>query len=126
MLEIPFGETSTYGEIVKRIERETGERVSAQAVGGAVGHNTFAIIVSCHRVFGSKKSLTGYAGGIDKKIEFLKIEGINEILCFCWQSLILWWMAVGTAWYFGTNKIQNSVKNFELGQNLSHLSQIIW
>lgn len=75
MLEIPFGETSTYGKIAKQIEIETGKKVSAQAVGGAVGHNSISIIIPCHRVLGSNRSLTGYAGGINKKIELLKNEG---------------------------------------------------
>ena len=53
-----------------------GRRVSAQAVGGAVGHNPISIIIPCHRVVGTNGSLTGYAGGIDKKIELLKLEGV--------------------------------------------------
>lgn len=79
MLKIPFGETTTYGKIAKQIEKETGKKVSAQAVGGAVGHNSISIIIPCHRVLGSKASLTGYAGGIDKKIELLKLEGIDVL-----------------------------------------------
>lgn len=51
--------------------------MSAQAVGGAVGHNKISILVPCHRVVGSDRSLTGYAGGIEKKAELLKLEGIN-------------------------------------------------
>lgn len=74
---IPFGETITYGSIAKQLEKETGKRVSAQAVGGAVGHNPISIIVPCHRVVGSSGSLTGYAGGIDKKIELLRLEGVD-------------------------------------------------
>lgn len=77
MLDIPFGKTSTYGKIAKQIEKETGKRVSAQAVGGAVGHNSISIIIPCHRVLGSNTSLIGYAGGINKKIELLKLEGVN-------------------------------------------------
>ena len=77
MLDIPFGKTTTYGKIAKQIEKETGKRVSAQAVGGAVGHNSIALIIPCHRVLGANFSLTGYAGGIDKKIELLKLEGID-------------------------------------------------
>ena len=61
--EIPYGETVTYG----RIARELGEKMSAQAVGGAVGHNPISIIIPCHRVVGSKGSLTGYAGGLEAK-----------------------------------------------------------
>ena len=77
MLTIPFGQTMTYGNIAKLIEKETGKRVSAQAVGGAVGHNSISIIIPCHRVVGTGGSLTGYAGGIDKKIALLKNEGAD-------------------------------------------------
>ena len=77
MLEIPFGKTTTYGKIAKQIEKETGKKVSAQAVAGAVGHNFIALIIPCHRVLGANFGLTGYAGGIDKKIELLKLEGID-------------------------------------------------
>lgn len=76
--EIPYGETITYGALAKRVARERGlERMSAQAVGGAVGHNEISIIVPCHRVVGSDGSLTGYAGGIDKKERLLMLEGVN-------------------------------------------------
>ena len=74
MLEIPFGKTSTYGKIAAQIAAETGKKASAQAVGGAVGHNSISIIIPCHRVIGSDGSLTGYAGGLDKKIALLKNE----------------------------------------------------
>ncbi len=77
MLEIPFGKTLSYGEIAKRIEKETGKRASAQAVGGAVGHNSVSLVIPCHRVVGANGSLTGYAGGIDKKIALLKMEGAD-------------------------------------------------
>ena len=70
LCEIPYGQTVTYGEIAKRL----GVR-SAQAVGGAVGHNPISIIIPCHRVLGSDGSLTGYAGGVDKKIWLLTHEG---------------------------------------------------
>ena len=76
--EIPYGETITYGGLAKRLARERGlERMSAQAVGGAVGNNEISIIVPCHRVVGSDGSLTGYAGGIDKKERLLILEGVN-------------------------------------------------
>ncbi|MDO4478014.1 MAG: methylated-DNA--[protein]-cysteine S-methyltransferase [Lachnospiraceae bacterium] len=76
MLTVPFGETTTYGAIAKvAAERLGRERMSAQAVGGAVGHNPIGIIVPCHRVVGTNGSLTGYAGGIDKKIFLLNNEG---------------------------------------------------
>ncbi|MCD8066179.1 MAG: methylated-DNA--[protein]-cysteine S-methyltransferase [Oscillospiraceae bacterium] len=72
---IPYGRTMTYGEIAKQIAERRGlARMSAQAVGGAVGHNEISIIVPCHRVVGTNGSLTGYAGGIDKKIKLLTLE----------------------------------------------------
>lgn len=70
LTEIPYGKTLTYGEIASKLS----PTMSAQAVGGAVGHNPIAILIPCHRVLGSKGKLTGYAGGIDRKIELLKIE----------------------------------------------------
>lgn len=76
MLKIPFGQTMTYGEIAACIECETGKKASAQAVGGAVGHNQIGIIIPCHRVMGANKKITGYAAGIDKKLALLKLEGI--------------------------------------------------
>ena len=77
MLSIPYGQTRTYGSIAAQIARETGKKVSAQAVGGAVGHNAISLIIPCHRVVGTNGSLTGYAGGIDKKIALLTLEGVN-------------------------------------------------
>lgn len=75
---IPYGKTMTYGQIAAQIAAERGiVRMSAQAVGGAVGHNPLSIIVPCHRVVGTNGSLTGYAGGIDRKIKLLTLEGIN-------------------------------------------------
>ena len=65
----------TYGEIADRIAAQKGlKRMSAQAVGGAVGHNPISIIVPCHRVVGTNGSLTGYAGGIERKIKLLELE----------------------------------------------------
>ena len=72
---IAYGETTTYGAIAKRLEKKTGKRMSAQAVGGAVGRNPISIIVPCHRVIGANGSLTGYAGGLDKKKYLLELEG---------------------------------------------------
>lgn len=75
LLEIPYGQTITYGEIARRMgEERSASRMSAQAVGGAVGHNEISIIIPCHRVVGTNGSLTGYAGGIDKKISLLALE----------------------------------------------------
>ena len=72
---IPYGETTTYGAIARRIEQNTGCRMSAQAVGGAVGRTPISILIPCHRVVGTNGSLTGYAGGIDKKERLLQWEG---------------------------------------------------
>lgn len=72
---IPFGKFMTYGDIAAIIAKEKGiKQMSAQAVGGAVGHNPISIIIPCHRVIGSNKSLTGYAGGLDKKLKLLTLE----------------------------------------------------
>lgn len=75
---IPYGQTTTYGAVAKRIASEKGlQSMSAQAVGGAVGHNEISIIVPCHRVVGKNGSLTGYAGGIDKKVKLLNLENAD-------------------------------------------------
>lgn len=73
MLKIPYGKTTTYGEIAKNLSK-----TSARAVGGAVAHNPISIIIPCHRVIGSNGDLTGYAGGIDRKIKLLEIENIKR------------------------------------------------
>lgn len=75
LMEIPYGNTTTYGAIAAQLERETGRRASAQAVGGAVGHNPISILIPCHRVIGADGSLTGYAGGLDAKKFLLTLEG---------------------------------------------------
>ena len=72
---IPYGEITTYGAIAKQLEKNTGRRMSAQAVGGAVGRNPISILIPCHRVIGANGSLTGYAGGLDKKEYLLRTEG---------------------------------------------------
>lgn len=78
MLKIPYGELSTYGEIANEVAIRIGkDHMSAQAVGGAVGSNEFSIIVPCHRVVGKDGKLTGYAGGMDKKIYLLHHEGVD-------------------------------------------------
>lgn len=74
---IPYGEVTTYGSIAKQIAAQTGKNMSAQAVGGAVGHNPISIIIPCHRVVGSTGSLTGYAGGVKTKIKLLELEGVD-------------------------------------------------
>ena len=73
LLEIPSGKTSTYGAIAAKLA-SAGKKASAQAVGGAVGHNPISIIIPCHRVLGADGSLTGYAGGLDKKRALLELE----------------------------------------------------
>ena len=75
LLTIPYGQTLSYGEIAARL---AAPRMSAQAVGGAVGHNPVAIIVPCHRVIGADGSLTGYAAGLDRKRRLLQLEQIIE------------------------------------------------
>jgi methylated-DNA-[protein]-cysteine S-methyltransferase len=76
LLQIPYGKITTYGEIAKQLERKQDiASMSAQAVGGAVGHNPVSLVIPCHRVVGAGGHLTGYAGGIDKKEFLLKLEG---------------------------------------------------
>ncbi len=75
LMEIPYGQVTTYGEISKRLAASRGmSSMSAQAVGGAVGHNPVSILIPCHRVIGADGSLTGYAGGLDKKRALLRLE----------------------------------------------------
>ena len=75
LLQIPYGQTISYGAIARKMaEMKKISHMSAQAVGGAVGHNKIAIIIPCHRVVGANGNLTGYAGGIDKKISLLELE----------------------------------------------------
>ena len=73
-MKIPYGQTSSYGEIALRLGVN-----SAQTIGGAVGHNPISIIVPCHRVLGADGSLTGYAAGVDKKMRLLELEGAREL-----------------------------------------------
>lgn len=79
LLQIPYGQTTTYGEIARQLEKlQNRPHMSAQAVGGAVGHNGISIIIPCHRVVGTKGSLTGYAGGLDKKMALFELEHANR------------------------------------------------
>ena len=76
LLEIPYGHTVTYGQLAERLARRRGlSHMSAQAVGGAVGHNPISVIIPCHRVLGAKNQLTGSAGGLDVQTFLLKLEG---------------------------------------------------
>ena len=76
--QIPYGEVVTYKDIAQEIARQKGiSSMSAQAIGGAVGHNPISIIIPCHRVIGSNGNLTGYAGGLDRKINLLALEGAD-------------------------------------------------
>jgi methylated-DNA-[protein]-cysteine S-methyltransferase len=78
LLEIPYGQWVTYGAIAKETARRLGrEKMSPQAVGGAVGHNPLSIVIPCHRVIGTNRSLVGYGGGIDKKAWLLTHEGVD-------------------------------------------------
>ena len=75
LLQIPYGKTVTYGELSHQIAAQRGlAHMSAQAVGGAVGHNAISIIIPCHRVVGMNGSLTGYAGGIERKVQLLTLS----------------------------------------------------
>ena len=77
LLKIPYGKTTTYKEIAERVAAQRGiPSMSAQAVGGAVGHNPVSIIVPCHRILGTDGSLTGYAGGVEKKKSLLSLENV--------------------------------------------------
>lgn len=79
MLTIPYGKTMTYGEIAAAIAKRQGlSSMSAQAVGGAVGHNPISLIIPCHRVVGTSGSLTGYAGGVARKVKLLELEGADR------------------------------------------------
>jgi methylated-DNA-[protein]-cysteine S-methyltransferase len=75
LLQIPYGQTVTYGEIARQMAEKCGkEKMSAQAVGGAVGHNEISIIIPCHRVVGADGNLTGYGGGMENKVKLLALE----------------------------------------------------
>lgn len=90
LCEIPYGECTTYGDIARQVVARLGRpSMSGQAVGGAVGHNPISVIIPCHRVVGTNGSLTGYAGGIEKKIKLLVHEGVDMSCMFV--------PAVGTA-----------------------------
>ena len=75
LTQIPYGHTVTYGELAERAAHKLGlSQMSAQAVGGAVGHNPVSLMIPCHRVVGTNGSLTGYGGGIQRKVSLLELE----------------------------------------------------
>jgi methylated-DNA-[protein]-cysteine S-methyltransferase len=77
---IPYGTTTTYGELAEDYEtKNKGKGTSPRAVGGAVGHNPISILIPCHRVLGKNGGLTGYAGGLDRKLELLRLEGAGTV-----------------------------------------------
>lgn len=79
LCEIPYGQVTTYGEIAKMVARRQNlETMSAQAVGGAVAHNPISVLIPCHRVVGTNGSLTGYAGGLEKKLKLMALEKIDS------------------------------------------------
>lgn len=78
LLQIPYGQVTTYDDLARKMAEKRGvAHMSAQAIGGAVGHNEISIIIPCHRVIGANGNLTGYAGGIDKKLKLLELEGVD-------------------------------------------------
>ena len=82
LLQIPYGRTMTYGETARCVAEKRGlPSMSAQAVGGAVGHNPISLVIPCHRVVGTNGSLTGYAGGIDRKMKLLEMERAGAGAC---------------------------------------------
>ena len=81
LLTLPFAETMTYGQIAKILaDRRGTDSISAQAVGGAVGHNPISLIIPCHRVIGTNGALTGYAGGLEKKARLLDMETQSSVI----------------------------------------------
>ncbi|MCI8857197.1 MAG: methylated-DNA--[protein]-cysteine S-methyltransferase [Clostridiaceae bacterium] len=78
LCEIPYGETTTYGKLARNAAQQMHRpSMSGQAVGGAVGHNPISIIIPCHRVVAANGSLAGYAGGIERKLQLLTLEGVD-------------------------------------------------
>jgi methylated-DNA-[protein]-cysteine S-methyltransferase len=83
LCEIPYGEVTTYGSIAQKIAAKVNKKsMSSQAVGGAVGHNPISIIIPCYRVVGTSGSLTGYSGGVGKKIKLLELGGVDMLSLF--------------------------------------------
>ena len=86
LLTVPYGQTVTYGEIADRLTAQTGSRVSARAVGNAVGCNPVSLIIPCHRVVGADGRLTGYAGGLERKARLLRMEQENCRTAACMRN----------------------------------------
>jgi methylated-DNA-[protein]-cysteine S-methyltransferase len=79
LINVPYGQTTSYKELADKVALNTpGKKGSARAAGGAVGHNPISILIPCHRVVATNGALTGYAGGIDRKIALLALEGIDQ------------------------------------------------
>lgn len=86
LLQIPYGHTTTYGELARQFAKmQGGQQMSAQAIGGAVSHNEISIIIPCHRVIGADGSLTGYAAGLEKKARLLVLEGVSLTRPHLWS-----------------------------------------
>jgi len=78
LTQIPYGQVTTYGALARQMEAKLGiPKMACQAVGGAVGHNPISIIIPCHRVVGTNGSLTGYGGGLKRKLQLLQLEGVD-------------------------------------------------
>lgn len=88
LLEIPYGEVTTYGEITRRVEEKMHKRMSYQAVGAAIGRNPISIMIPCHRVVGKDHSLRGYAGGLQQKVLLLELEG--NLICKVGKDFPSW------------------------------------
>jgi methylated-DNA-[protein]-cysteine S-methyltransferase len=82
LCQVPYGQTTTYSDLAERLGQMTGKKENPHAVGGAVGHNPISLIIPCHRAVGKSGSLTGYAGGLDKKVWLLRHEGADMTRLF--------------------------------------------
>ena len=129
LLDIPYGQTITYGEIARRIAvMKNTSHMSAQAVGGAVGHNEISIIIPCHRVIGTNGSLTGYAGGIDKKISLLKLEHTDMSRLFIPKKLRdetkVWLIAINReSGYLFLNRFGERITTRGISQQLKNYAE---
>lgn len=78
LLQIPYGQTQSYKDLAQAFQQKTGQATSPRAIGGAIGHNPISLLIPCHRILGHDGSLTGYAGGLDRKIWLLEHEKISK------------------------------------------------